>query len=65
MNVAENPVILRQLLHQIKFHLLRFRFFCNAKLLYNPLHMGIHNDTGVMVDVSTNDVGGLTSNTGK
>ena len=46
LNIVQNPMILRQYLHQLIFHFFRVILFCQPQLFGNPLYMGIHTTLG-------------------
>ena len=61
MNIPENPVILRQFLHQILFDLVRILILRKSEPIGYALYMCIHDHTRHVIDISADHIGCLSA----
>lgn len=65
LDIIKDPVILWQHLHQFQFHLFGILLGRQAQLAGNTLYMGIHHDTGIMINITPDHIGGLAAYAGQ
>ncbi len=65
MQVVQDPVVLREDLHQVKFHLLRIGLPGQPQFPRNAADVCIHHDARISVNIAPDHVGGLAADPGQ
>ena len=65
MQVPQDPVVLRKGFHEVIFYLFGIFALCKPEALCYAFYMRVHNDARDIVDISADDVCGLSSYPGE
>ena len=61
LDVIKNPVILRKLFHQILLHFFWILVASQSKPFRDPFHMRVHYHAWIVINISTDHIGRLSS----
>src|SRR5690606_12172298 len=65
LQIICNPLLLWELLHQIKFNFYRILFLSKSDTFGYPFNMGVNYYTWLIIDIAPYYIGSLSSNSGQ